>query len=193
MSTKNSYRGINKKLVAVARKTASRAVGLAGLTKSDLPDLEQELVIAMLEGMRDYDESKCKKGTFCHLVCERRLNDILRDRTRPSNRFQFDLESLNEEIEIEEETVELIDMVDSNGEIRDNYGPWHEPERNMALRLDLETVLKSLPPDCRMICRRLKAMTVAETAKSLKIPRRTVQRKLRIIKAVFEGKSGWSI
>lgn len=185
MSTRNSYCGINRKLVSVARKMAAWAVKRTILSQSNQSDLEQELVIMLLDKMRYHDSKICSRKTFaCHL-CLNYLNNVHRDRTRPSRKFQFNLQSLNKEIEIDGEVMELISLVDEDSEIKRYYHPGNGRIKNADLKIDIEALLDKLSPDYRKICECLKTMNITETARFLKVTRRTVQRKLRRMKNTF--------
>lgn len=187
MSTKNSYHGINRKLVSAARKMAAWAVKRNIIPHSDQPDLEQELVIMLLNKMSNYDRKKCSKKTFAYHLCLDYLNDVHRDRNRPSRRFQFNLQSLNNEVEIDGEVVELISLIDEDSELKNHYCSETRQVKNADLKIDIEAFLEHLSPDCRKVCECLKTMNITETAKFLNVTRRTVQRKLRRMKNIFSN------
>ena len=68
MFTKNSYRGIDPELVKMVRMAAKKAVRKGGLPLDELPDIEQELMIAMLSGMKQHDPGKSSRKTFLTML-----------------------------------------------------------------------------------------------------------------------------
>jgi RNA polymerase sigma factor (sigma-70 family) len=186
MFTKNSYRGIDPELVKMVRKAAKKAVRKGGLSQDELPDIEQELMIAMLSAMEQHDPGKSNRKTFLTMLLKRRLSAVYRQRLRPSKKFQHNLSSLSSEIEIDGDTCELIELVNSNHEIENNPRPESESCNNAALRMDLEGVLGKLPPDCWLICDGLKTMNITELAEYLKTTRGTLHKKLEQIRSLME-------
>ena len=186
MFTKNSYRGIDPELVKMVRMAAKKAVRKGGLSLDELPDVEQELMIAMLSSMKQHDPGKSSRKTFLTMLLKRQISAVYRQRLRPSKRFQHNLASLNSEIEIDGDTCELIELVNSDHEIANNPRPESESCNNATLRMDLEGVLGKLPPDCWLICEGLKTMNITELAEYLNITRRTLHKKLEQIRGLME-------
>ncbi len=56
-ASSNTYEGIDPELVKIVKKAARKAIGKSGFTKSDLPDIEQELMLAALEALKCLRES----------------------------------------------------------------------------------------------------------------------------------------
>ena len=186
MFTKNSYHGIDPELVKMVRMAAKKAVRKGGLSQDDLPDIEQELMIAMLSGMKQHDPGKSSRKTFLTMLLKRQISAVCRQRLRPSKRFQHNLISLNSEIEIDEEPCELVELVNSDHEIANNPRPESESCNNAALRMDLEDVLEKLPPDCWLICDGLKTMNITELAASMKTTRTTLHKKIEVIRGLMK-------
>jgi DNA-directed RNA polymerase specialized sigma24 family protein len=61
------------------------------------------------------------------------------------------------------------------------------PERATALTLDVEVVLAAVPPDLRRVARAVGTRSVAEAARHLGMPRPTLYRRLRELRAAFEA------
>jgi len=186
MFTKNSYRGIDPELVKMVRMAAKKAVRKGGLPLDELPDIEQELMIAMLSGMKQHDPGKSSRKTFLTMLLKRQICAVYRQRLRPSKRFQHNLASLNSEIEIDEEPCELIELVNSDHEITNNPRPESESCNTAALRMDMEGVLGKLPYECWLICEGLKTMNIKELAKSMNTTRTTLHKKIEEIRSLME-------
>ena len=77
MLSPNSYEGIDAYAANLIRNKARLLVGKAGLSESDRPDLEQELMIDLLERMKRYNPAKAKKTTFMARIVERRIASLL--------------------------------------------------------------------------------------------------------------------
>jgi DNA-directed RNA polymerase specialized sigma24 family protein len=66
---------------ALVKAKARRLVGRAGLTRQDRPDVEQELVVRLLEGLGTYDLDRGTWPAFARTVIARAGANVLRHRT----------------------------------------------------------------------------------------------------------------
>lgn len=188
MFTKNSYRGIDPELVKVVRKKTRNAIRKSKLPKDDLKDIEQDLMIALLKGMKNYDPSKSSKSTFASLLADTHLNMLYRIRSSPSRQACFNWQTLNSPVEEEnEDVIELIDMVNTDGMLEQENSRSEAPHRAEDIRMDIETVIKKLSENQKQICECLKTMNVIETAKKMKMTKMTVYRKIRQIRELFSA------
>ena len=59
---RNKYRGIDPLVVLIATSTARKAAGKGSMDNDDLPDLEQELILAGLKALENFDPAKAKEA-----------------------------------------------------------------------------------------------------------------------------------
>jgi RNA polymerase sigma-70 factor (ECF subfamily) len=182
---KNSYVGIDNYAARLIRIKARQLVGKAGFTEHDRCDLEQELMIDLLQRMRHFNPAKAKKTTFMTRIVERHLATLLEARHAKFRDWRRCRISLNTPHENDKgDTVELIDRVDSEGNLKN---PEREPQQETVnyMRMDIERVLNALPDDLRDLCERLRESNMAEIAREMGIPRTTLYDKLTKIRETF--------
>jgi DNA-directed RNA polymerase specialized sigma24 family protein len=63
-------------------KTARSLVGKAGLTSQDLPDIQQDLILDLLQRLPQLDENRASKSTFLFDLLAHKAANIVRDRQR---------------------------------------------------------------------------------------------------------------
>ena len=184
MSTRNSYQGLDPKLVKMVKRKAAKAVGKTGIRKCDVPDIEQDLMLSLFKGMRRYDSAKSKRATYASVLLNARMNGIYRSRSNPAKSPQFNWKTLNIKIEIDAgEPVELIDLIDTDGELVES-----EPTNSglpECLSIDINKLTEQMPKKLRKICNCLKTMTVTETARKMKLSRSAIYRNINTIRQIF--------
>ena len=165
---------------------AWQLVGKAGYTQDDLVDIEQDLIKSLLACMPQFDPAKAKLNTFVDRVVGSKIVDLLRRRNAEIRNRGREAFSLNEEIETEDGSVEIIETV-SQDEIDLRTGRYNRPAAERAhLQIDLNAVVAGLSPDLRQVADMLRTQSVAEVARDLGIPRRTFREKhLAQLREVF--------
>ena len=183
----------NKKQVTLTKYTmtlvqckARQLVGKAGYTQDDLVDIEQDLIKSLLACMPQFDSAKATLNTFADRVVGSRIVDLLRRRNAEIRNRGREAFSLNEEIETEDGSVEIIETV-SQDEIDLRTGRYNRPAAERAhLQIDLNAVVAGLSPELRQVADMLRTASVAEVARELGIPRRTFREKhLAQLREVF--------
>lgn len=168
---------LNKYTMTLVQRKARQLVGKAGYTWDDIADIEQDLIRDLLERLPKYDPSKATINTFADRVVGRRICNLLRHRQTEMRDHRREAFSLNEEIETEAGSVEIIETV-SQDEIDLRTGRYNRPAAERAhLEIDLNVVLIGLPPDLRRVADMLRTQSVTEVARDLGIPRRTFREK----------------
>lgn len=80
MDSKNRYTGIDETISHIIRCKARQLVGHAGFTSADLPDLEQEFYIVILEHIHRIDYDQGSKRTFLNCLVERHAGKLVKSR-----------------------------------------------------------------------------------------------------------------
>jgi len=186
MDTAKQNDRLNKYTMTLVRCKARQLVGKAGYTQHDIEDIEQDLIRDLLERLPKFDPTKATLNTFAVRVVEGKISKLLRDRHAEMRDHRRESFSLNEEVETEDGTVDVIEVVPQD-EIDMRTGRYERPaiERE-HLRMDLEAVVAGLSPELRQVADMLRTQSVAEVARELGIPRRTFREKhLAQLRKVF--------
>jgi DNA-directed RNA polymerase specialized sigma24 family protein len=152
---------------AKARQVAHRA----GLTRSDLPDLEQDIALHVWQRLGRFDPAKADRGPFLRMLVAHAVATALRGRVRRARRAPAALDAA----------------------LRAGGGGPAEPAdrgasrraEEAALALDVAAVLASLPPRLRRVAESLQARSVAAAARELGLTRAAVYRRLGELRAAF--------
>lgn len=151
---------------------ANRLVGNFGFTFQDREDIQQDLALDLLESLPRFDATKAKRSTFVKHCIENRISKMIRSngcQCRDHRR----LKSLNHEGPEDES----CDPVEATGRMP-------ESER-LALRLDMESVISSLPTDEREICELLPFHSPFAISKQLGRSKQQVYAAVRAIRKAF--------
>jgi len=186
MDTNKKHEQLTKYTMTLVQCKARQLVGKAGYTQDDLVDIEQDLIKSLLACMPQFDSAKATLNTFADRVVGSRIVDLLRRRNAEIRNRGREAFSLNEEIETEDGSVEIIETV-SQDEIDLRTGRYNRPEAERAhLQIDLNAVVAGLSPELRQVADMLRTQSVAEVARELGIPRRTFREKhLAQLREVF--------
>lgn len=160
----------------IIRRKVRQFVGRAGFTDQDTRELEQELLLRLIDGLRNYNPDLTRHlNAFITTVVERAFVVILRDR-RAQKRDVSKHRSIHG-------LLARADRTDSDAGIPDptsrSDAEWFE------LTDDVAGVLAALPDDLRALAERLKRQSVSEVARELRIPRTTLYRNLERLRRHF--------
>ena len=167
------------------RHKALQLVGIAGFTQSDLPDLQQDLVLCLLERLPKFNSSRGTWQAFVVTVLERRVATLLVARhavRRAQLRFRLALPS--------------------SAEPAVARCPAPGPERDELDLVDLEhdvtVVVARLPYKLRIVCRWLKEAEVPAIARWLGVSQTTIHNRIKTLRSAFlraglknSGKNYW--
>ncbi len=132
---------------------ANQLVGRHGFTRSDRDDLQQDLYLGLLSGMRRYDPARASGRTYASLILRRKISAIVesaraqrRDRRRVHDGLDLNL------LPSRNPTPEQID-----------------------LRLDLPKVIARLPALDQRVAEALADVDQAKTARQLRLTRQQLR------------------
>jgi len=183
----NSYRGLDPELVKMVRHIAAKSIGKAGLKEHDLPDIEQELMLAALNGMRHYDQARSTHRAFVKVLLKTIIKRIFRDRHSASGRTCCNQESLNQELELDDETVEIIEQVNADGLLEQpNSQSAMQTFHDLSMTLDIASATAGLSDDLQQLCRELQKHSIAEAAQSLNLSQRKIYQDIQTIRIYFQ-------
>ena len=169
---------------------ARQLIGKAGLTRSAVDDIEQELALDLLQRLPAFDPKKATHNTFVTRLIERRISNLLRYRLQEKRDHRRESCSLDDLVlDSEGETVPRAWTIDQDeADIRIGRRSRTRAEET-DLRLDVASVIARLPRDLRQVAELLMTESLSQAARSLGVPRKDIRRAQRRLRLVFE-KSG---
>jgi RNA polymerase sigma factor (sigma-70 family) len=160
---------------------ARRMVGQAGLTNSDLPDLEQSFKFKLLLALASYDPSKGSLANFAKAVLDRHAANLIRDLKAAKRNCRSTI-SLHAEIQVDENEFSDLSQQVSEREGRNHLHSDIRDELELSqLKADVRELLEQLTPEERQLAEALMHDTVSAVARSLEIPRTTLYWRIKKI------------
>jgi DNA-directed RNA polymerase specialized sigma24 family protein len=194
MNYRNNYDGIDPELVKIVKRTARRAIGKSGFTKSDLPDIEQELMLAALKGLKSRGKSVESEMAFARGIVTNQLNLLFRKQSRKMRKWQRHRLSLNVTIELDSgDPDELISLVDTDYLLRNNSCFIPDPYRDIDLAGNIKAVIETLPENFRELCEELKQKSVRELAREKKTSVKLTRREIAQVRKELKKREALSL
>jgi len=187
MERVNRYDGIDDYAVRLIEYKARQLIGTAGLTKSDLKDLEQELMLDLLERLPKHDPKRAQSNTLIACIVNHKAASIIEKRSAAKRDWRMCLGSLNERLSTDEgELIERLDLYDEETHMFDTGQVSRPVEEKWGLMADLGRAIARLSPEMQDLCRRLQEKSMAEVAHDLGVARCTIYRRIEQIRRLFE-------
>ncbi len=176
------------------RVKARQLVRRPEFTVCEAEDLEQELTLRILVQLDRFDPTRSSINTFFARVVNSAVAMLIRERGRIKRNG-------GEGVQIEslEKMVELADgspaplwatISDQDAHRRHQSRPLTEEEATQ-LRMDIESVLKQLPPELRRICEQLMDGSQTNSRQASQLSRRKYQAAMSLIREQFT-RAGYS-
>ena len=174
--------------VQLIRHKAWQLVGRGGFTKDDREDIEGDLTLDLLRRLRKFDPSRASFHTFVDRVVEHGAARLIERRSAPMRDYRREIASLNDRIEDEEgEHVERGDLVDQDTYLESIGQPTMPLADQVTLRVDLERVLATLPPELRDLWeRRAEGQSITDISRETGIPRGTLYERMKQLRKLVE-------
>lgn len=158
------------------RKTARRMVGSSGIVADDVPDIQQDLWLDLLERMPRYSEDKGSVRAFVTRVVRNKSASMIRSRRTAKRRGDIGILSLNRETtDINGESIEFQDLLSVDDYLRLTRGATRTECERHDLAIDVRATVSHLPPAQRVICLLLVDRNVCDIANIVGIPRSTLR------------------
>jgi RNA polymerase sigma-70 factor (ECF subfamily) len=173
----------------IVKRKARQLVGQAGFTQQDVADLEQELLAMVWQALKSYDPSLGHQKALVTAVVERGVVTLLRiARTKKRSRgAQQSLESVVDSGgELQAELSDAIALEDCNRRCDQRH---RSSESTAELKLDLEALLESLPPNMQLLAEQLQEKSIAEIARESGVPRTSLNDRVRRLEQRFRSAS----
>jgi RNA polymerase sigma-70 factor (ECF subfamily) len=192
--SKNTYEGIDPELVRIVKKTAKRAIGKAGFTQNDLPDIEQELMLSALNGLKRR-RTNVENGTaFIQGIVNNQLKQLFRKENSKSKSWRQRRISLNISVELDSgDLEELINLLDTECLLRNTsfYAP--DPYQYIDLATNINSLIRTLPLNFQEFCEDLKKQPVRELIRERNLNARIVRKIIRHIRKDLKKQESLSL
>jgi RNA polymerase sigma-70 factor (ECF subfamily) len=158
----------------------SRMIGSYGFTEQDREDLQQDCLVDLLERLARFDPARAKRSTFVRRCVEHRLSDLIRGRQQPRRDYRRTTRGGEDD---------AATLLDEGGLCTCGAHRAEDPGSITAadLRMDVATVVESLPPRQRQVCDLLPALSPFAISRYLGWSKREVYAHVAAIRAAFRA------
>ncbi|HOY63861.1 MAG: RNA polymerase sigma factor [bacterium ADurb.Bin236] len=169
---KNSYEGLDDRIVKTVLIKAKQLIGKAGYTSEDYDDIVQEMILDIYCRLSKYDPARSTFKTFINRIVEMKCADMLQAGHAANNDLNRRAESLNLIVEQEDGAqLECIQTV-SVEELPWNNGAVFAAESDLSdFKIDLQKIMSRLSPRNRTLCERLTREHISEICRDSGISR----------------------
>lgn len=170
------------------RRKAKELVSDGVFPRTELEDVIQELLLALLAQTPNFNPDKGRWSTFVKHVVDESAISLRRREGAQCRQAPSEVSSLN--VLIQDEDGDLVEFgaTVSEEEYRTGIGQdFISHSDQIDLALDVEGVLDSLPEELREICERLKYRTPTEVRRELGISHTTMHRRLQALREHFRA------
>lgn len=169
------------------RHKARQLVRHPGFSKSDRPDIEQELAIELVQKYDQFDPERARETTFVARVIENKVVSLVRARQAEKRHFRRNGKSLNEMVsDGDGGSVERAQTVDAANAKRHTGQSPRQADDLARLKLDIYEVLETLPMDLRKLAELLMQMSEYAVSRELGKSRRQVANDVARLRERFE-------
>ncbi len=161
------------------RSTARRLSRQAAFSRDERDDLEQDLTLAVLTRIPDYEPSRGHFYAYLTAIVDRHAKSLGRHRRAECRTFLRGGTSLNVKVSDEDGEVEFAATVTSDAHGKRTGQVTRTPCELVDLKHDLELFLETLPPDLKKLAHRLRTENVASIASATGKSRPGVHRQLQ--------------
>jgi RNA polymerase sigma-70 factor (ECF subfamily) len=187
MGSDSSRKELDAEAFQIIRRTASRLIGKAGVTRDEGEDIEGDLTLHVLEQLSKFDPTRGRLGAFVTRIVEHKAADILDARRTARRDFRLNVCSLSDTVQTAEGDEVSIEDIAHEDAVRSQHSVGElSLEDEVARKVDLERLLAHIPPGQQDLCRRLMSATISEVAAALGVPRTTLYGPRSRLRAIFE-------
>ncbi|MGD0274601.1 MAG: sigma-70 family RNA polymerase sigma factor, partial [Syntrophales bacterium] len=173
--------------IRLIKYRARQLVGKAGFRGYNRRDLEQELIIDLLQRLPKYNSEYAKRKTFIDRVVKHKIANLIEAQKAEVRDYRRCTFSLNDQIEGEDgEEIEKIEVFDQEAYLGRTGRLSLSSAEVRNLSIELNKVLKSLPPELRILCKRLETDTITEISRGIGIPRATLYGLIKKLRAILK-------
>lgn len=164
---------------------ARRLVGMAGITRSDCEDIEQEAYLRLLQRF-DSRPDGCHWMVFVTRVVDQAICNELRHRSA-QRRDASSVRPLSTPIADSDGPIELVQTIDESNLDARLGRQSREVREYVEMGIDMEAAIADLSDDLQECCRFLRIESISELSRRLGKPRTTIQDKVEKIRRKWQG------
>jgi RNA polymerase sigma-70 factor (ECF subfamily) len=175
-------------VIQLIKYKARQLVGRAGFSKDDREDIEQDLTLDLLRRLSKFDPSRATFHTFVARVVEHGVATLIERRQAAIRDHRRCTCSLNDLVDDGQGgQVERGDLFSQDDYLRIQGRSPAPMEDRVALRVDRDKLLATLPPELRDLCLRFEAgQTITDISRDTGTPRGTLYERMKKLKALAE-------
>ena len=159
-----------------------------GIISADLPDLQQDLWVDLLERLPSYRPDRGHIRAFIRRVVNNKAATILKARAAAKRGDGRPCLSLNWEFEDDDgEVTELHESISVDDYLLRTRGTLRSELDRLDLALDIRKVLDMLPPHQRVVCLLLIDRDVSDVANVMGMPRSTLRDLIKRLRRIGES------
>jgi RNA polymerase sigma factor (sigma-70 family) len=166
------------------KKVAQRMVGKASLLGDDVPDLQQDLWLHLLEHLGHYRADRGHPRAFITRVVKNKAASILAARAAAKRGGDLQFVSLDEEFEDEDgEVTERHETISVDDYLRRTRGTIRSEEERRNLAIDMRRMADRQPSHCLAVCMLLIDRDECDVANVVGLPRSTLRDLIKRLRA----------
>ena len=160
-------------------------LGQAGITRADIEDIEQELRTELLVYLPRFDPRKGKRATLVARILEHKAASLLRHRLAGTRTVNGEQRSLSDEVQTPDGPVPLGDII-TDADCARRLGRETVSDHDRAsLKMDLASVIATLPEELRGLCEEMKWKSISQIARERGVDKNWVRRRVAKIRKHF--------
>lgn len=153
------------------RISAKELIGKCGITKSDLEDIQQDMLLDLIQRLPQHDDRQWSVKTFISHVVKNRARNILRARCAEKRFSKRNVGSLNDQNGNSHVTYDRLDEQTSSAA---QGIAMRSSLEEVELRHDIRVVLDKLAPRLRRCCKGfMEGRSIASLAEQENVTRQT--------------------
>jgi RNA polymerase sigma factor (sigma-70 family) len=186
MSIATAIVELNEFALRIIRRKGRQLAAKRYFSRSDRPDLEQELTIHLWQALEQFDPEIAHYNAFVTTIVERHAASLIRRRLAKKRNPQREV-SLDALIELSHSEVDEDGNDASDELLGEQFWDRGDEQELNQLTDDLDQVLARLSVSQRMLCERLKFETVSQVAESMSLPRSTLRAAINRLRMRFKA------
>jgi len=177
---------VHEYAIGRARFKARQLVGKHGFTESDVDDITQDLLVAVLERLPKYDRGRGGMKTFISTIIDRHLALLIDGQSAGCRDYHRTERSLDELVPGEDDEPVTLGETIAEEDARSHRGLDVRGRHERAdLAMDIAMVLDRLDEADRQLCILLQGMSLAEVAAASGIARSHLYKRIAVIRRAF--------
>lgn len=177
MSYQNSYLELGEYAHDLIRSKARTLIGREGFHSADCDDIEQELALDLLCRIKNFNPDKGKLTTFMSCIVDHRIATMIEARRAARRDWRQCLDSLDDPF--------FQNEGEYSSHVLYRLDPRAKSADDIALAIDLEAVIASLPAELRDFWNRMQTSNIHRIAKDLGLSRDTLYSRRRRLQAAL--------